>query len=158
MVTARRAEATDGCRLCRKPSVLQDSHVVPEWGYGPLYDDKHRMIALRSGSRRPASADYMQKGIRERLLCKRCETRLSRYEKYARDLLMTRGLVLPPPRRQVVNQADYKPLKLFQLSLLWHHEVTAVHRHGCVTGFRAHHWHTRPLSAYPRHPALAFVG
>src|SRR4029077_15094711 len=39
-----------------------------------------------------------------------------------------------------------------------HHEVTAVHRHGCVTGFRAHHWHTRPLSTYPRHPALAFVG
>jgi hypothetical protein len=119
MVTARRAEATDVCRLCRQPSVLQNSHVIPEWGYGRLYDDKHRMIALRSGGRQPASADYMQKGIRERLLCKRCETRLSRYEKYARDLLMTRGLVLPPPRRQVVNQADYTPFKLFQLSLLW---------------------------------------
>jgi hypothetical protein len=83
-VTARREEATDDCRICRQPSVLQNSHVIPEWGYRRLYDDKHRMIALRSGGRQPASADYMQKGIRERLLCKRCETRLSRYEKYAR--------------------------------------------------------------------------
>jgi hypothetical protein len=78
------------------------------------------MIALRSGGSQPASADYMQKGIREPLLCTRCETHLSRYEKYARDLLMTPArLVLPPPHRQVVNRADYKPFKLFQLSLLW---------------------------------------
>lgn len=78
------------------------------------------MIALRVGGDQPASADYMQKGIRERPLCKTCETRLSRYGKYARDLLMTpERLVLPPPRGQVVNQADYKPFKLFQLSLLW---------------------------------------
>jgi hypothetical protein len=77
-------------------------------------------MVLRAGGDQGASADYMQKGIRERLLCSRCETRLSRYEKYARDLLMTPGrLVLPPSRGQVVNRADYKPFKLFQLSLLW---------------------------------------
>src|SRR5262249_17465490 len=38
---------------------------------------------------------------------------------------MTRGrLVLPPPRRQVVNRADYKPFKLFQLSLLWREHLS----------------------------------
>jgi hypothetical protein len=119
-VTAGREEAADVCRLCRQPSILQNSHVLPEWGYGPLYDNKHRMIALRVGGDQPASAEYMQKGIRERLLCKGCEARLSRHEKYARDLLMARKpLDLPPSRGQVVNQADYTPFKLFQLSLLW---------------------------------------
>src|SRR5262245_27899960 len=121
----KRKRATEDCRLCRQLSVLQNSHVLPEWGYGPLYDNKHRMIALRAGGYRAASADYMQKGIRERLFCKRCETRLSRYEKYARDLLIGRkGLVLPPSRGQVVNRADYKPFKLFQLSLLWRAHVS----------------------------------
>ena len=91
-LAGRGADVTDDCGLCREPSVLQKSHVLPEWGYGPLYDDKHRMIALRSGGSQSASADYMQKGIRERLLCEQCETRLSRYEKYARDLLMTHCL------------------------------------------------------------------
>jgi len=56
-MTASRAEATHICRLCRKPSVLQHSHVLPEWGYHPLYDKKHRMMVLRAGGTQPYATE-----------------------------------------------------------------------------------------------------
>lgn len=116
---AKFVNPTERCGLCHRSSVLRDSHILPEWGYNSLYDEKHRLLVLRSGGAFQPAAEYLQKGIRERLLCQHCETRLSRHERYARDLLTTPGrLALPPHRQGRRNRADYKPFKLFQLSLL----------------------------------------
>lgn len=83
------------CRLCLKRRPLQNSHVLPEWGYESLYDDgKHRFLQLSAtGTRR---AKYMQQGLREPLLCKPCETQFSRYERYARNLLTRPGAMTLP--------------------------------------------------------------
>ncbi|MDP2227375.1 MAG: hypothetical protein Q8J78_07845 [Moraxellaceae bacterium] len=67
----------------------------------------------------------MQKGIRERMLCCECETRISKWERYA-SLAMKEQLPLEAKRiGKVVSirGVDYKNFKLFQLSILWRSSV-----------------------------------
>src|SRR5271165_416682 len=74
------------CRLCGKASQLCRSHIIPEFLYRSLYDNKHRFTIL--------SADgldrYAQRGLNEPLLCRSCETRFAGYERYAADVMRGR--------------------------------------------------------------------
>jgi len=111
------------CRLCCLVRPLANSHILPEWGYGDIYDPRgHRGYALSADP--GVRLGYVRKGIREPLLCLVCEGKLSRYEHYARHLLTdpTR-LVVPPVGQHVPDQAEYRRFKLFQLSILWRAHV-----------------------------------
>ncbi len=55
---------TTTCALCLERP-LRDSHVIPEFLYKSIYDEKHRFYALAVGE----YPGYEQKGIRESLLC-----------------------------------------------------------------------------------------
>ena len=55
------------CRLCLVESELQDSHIISEFQYKPLYDEKHRFFVISSDPRK--NDFYEQKGFREKLLC-----------------------------------------------------------------------------------------
>lgn len=107
------------CSLCREVEDLRRSHVIPEFIYKPLYDEKHRFHVVSTGLVRNRAME--QKGIRENLLCGRCEEQLSRYERYARSVLfagteiLTRGV----PGGVEIPGIDYRKFKLFQLSVLW---------------------------------------
>ncbi len=65
---------------------MRASHIIPEFIYSPIYDDKHRMVLLETDER---YASFQQKGIREHLLCQDCETKVSKWETYARGVLST---------------------------------------------------------------------
>src|SRR3546814_5603951 len=39
------------CALCLLPKPLQDSHIIPEFLYGVMYDDKHRYNVDRKSTR-----------------------------------------------------------------------------------------------------------
>ena len=110
------------CKLCLEARELCRSHVLPEFGLDGLYSDPtrpRRFLAL-SGNPEPHAhgVKIEQKGLRERLLCAECETRLSRFETYVSRLLRD-GLSLPTPGTMKRNLADYSLLKSFQFSLLW---------------------------------------
>jgi len=70
---------------------------------------------------------YIQKGIREYLLCQDCETKLSRYEGYAVNVIKS----IPTFERDLSGSfifstnIDYKLFKLFQLSILWRSGVSS---------------------------------
>lgn len=106
------------CALCLEGGVLRDSHIISEFLYSAMYDEKHRFHVVEAGEKYPY---YEQKGYRELLLCQDCETTLSMWETYARGLLM--GGVQLQYRREDnitwVHGIDYQRFKLFQLSLLW---------------------------------------
>jgi hypothetical protein len=112
------------CRLCLKEASLCKSHIIPEFCFKPFYDHAHRYIEItdvKKGKVRKA-----QKGRWERLLCRDCEVRISRLERYARRLFAD---PLPPklPGTQRVRQhhrLTYGPLKLFFLSILWRSSVS----------------------------------
>lgn len=119
------------CRLCFELRPLQNSHIIPEWVYEPLYDKIHRYNVLGSDSGREAS--FSQKGVRERMLCQPCETALSVYEGYARGVLIGgREIEIQRTNGGVdVLGLNYTKFKLFQLSVLWR---AGVARHGFFSG------------------------
>jgi len=107
------------CELCRRDQTLRNSHIIPEWVYKDLYDDKHRINVLSTDARRPKL--FAQKGITEKMLCDDCEQKFSRYENYARKLIKG-GVgvnVIGSDRGVLISGIDYTKLKLFQMSVLW---------------------------------------
>lgn len=104
---------------------MKKSHIIPEFVFKPLYDSKHRFHKIVAD--RGESNTYLQKGMREPLLCLGCEEILSKNEKYVaevfsgkREILLTNvdGLV-------VAEGIDYSKFKLFALSVLWRAGVSS---------------------------------
>jgi len=106
---------------------LRNSHIIPEWVFTDLYDEKHRFNVMSTLPERPRPQE--QKGLRERLLCNDCEQQFSRYERYARGVVKGgEGLtVTRHPGRIEIADIDYEKFKLFQMSVLWRSGI-ASHR------------------------------
>jgi hypothetical protein len=105
---------------------LRKSHVIPEFMFRPLYDEKHRFWRI---SNIPTKQNRIfQKGPREKLLCEQCEQRLSRHESYASDVFFGNAAVKPlrTPTGFLFTDILYKPLKLFFMSLLWRLGTTSI--------------------------------
>jgi len=101
-----------------------NSHIIPEFIYKPLYDEKHRFHVISTYKKKDRPKE--QKGIRERLLCLDCEQHISRYEDYARKVLFggVEISVLNESGGIIVSEIDYNCFKLFQLSILWRASVS----------------------------------
>ncbi len=110
------------CRLCQKEAELRNSHILPEFFYLKLYDELYRTMSLSSNKKER----YIQKGVREYLLCQACETKLSKYEGYAVEVIGNISNFTEDPSRTFVfsTDIDYKLFKLFQLSVLWRSGVS----------------------------------
>jgi hypothetical protein len=111
------------CRLCRKSKPLQDSHIVPEFIYKPLYNAKHQLFGLAGSTK----VKIFQKGVREKLLCRECEQQFSRYENHAARTLFAAGYPFSTSGAfKVFSGLNYEKLKLFFLSLLWRFAETSL--------------------------------
>lgn len=114
------------CALCLQEVQLRRSHIIPEFLYETLYDDKHRLQVLSIIPEQ--SSWHEQKGLRERLLCEACEQRLSVWERYA-SLVLKGGIPLTyQTEGNIVHIAnlDYAQFKLFQISVLWRAGVSSL--------------------------------
>lgn len=113
------------CRLCGLPKPLRWSHIIPEFLYQLLYDDKHSFWALTTRPQDRSRAE--QNGFREYLLCEDCEGRINVYEQYAdRAFNGDAGLRFTPNGQvSVASGLDYKLFKLFQMSILWRASVAS---------------------------------
>lgn len=111
------------CKLCLQESQVENSHIIPEFCFKPLYDEKHRAIQIESESPRKT---LIQKGIREKLLCRSCEQKISIWEKYFSEIWMIDNLYPDDFEESIrwLSGLDYKKLKLFHLSLLWRASVS----------------------------------
>jgi hypothetical protein len=108
------------CRLCQSEGELLFSHIIPEFLYKPIRDEKHRYIGIKLTQEPGGSRVLLQKGIREYLLCGDCEQHLAKYERYAAEVLRKLpDTTREPPGIVRVTGVDYTKLKVFQLSLLW---------------------------------------
>jgi hypothetical protein len=115
-----------GCALCQSESPLQNSHIVPEFFYTQLYDKIHRFQVVPSDPSK--SESLKQKGVRERLLCEKCERKFSRWEKYAKEAFAD-GIGLTIQRTGNIfklSNLDYLTFRLFLLSLLWRMGVSKL--------------------------------
>lgn len=115
------------CELCEVDSALQESHIVPEFLYGDLYDEKHRMIGIHGLGRK--GTQFVQKGIREKLLCFGCEQHLN--DKFEKPFLKAwiESNPLPNPwKTDDVHwiKVNYREFKLFHLSVLFRAGVSTL--------------------------------
>jgi hypothetical protein len=112
------------CALCLRERELRSSHIVPEFAYKPAYDELHRMHAIPSHA--PDENFYLQKGLRDPLLCAECEGFINdNYEKPFHKFWV-QGDQLEKMRaagRNVIDGIDYASFKLFHLSVVWRASV-----------------------------------
>lgn len=110
------------CALCLNDRELCRSHIVPEFAYTPIYDDKHQYRLIGQGR---TQVEMLQKGIREKLLCDECEARFQKLEDYfARYWYHPNPLPTPIPSDGVVlDDLNYEKLKLLLLSIIWRASV-----------------------------------
>ncbi len=104
------------CRLCLQARPLCKSHLLPDFVFEALYDDKHRFYQVAKRSNR-----LRQSGVWERLLCTECEGRFSYYERYAKTVLQGGAGVEYARHSNIVEVSglDYHLFRMFQLSILW---------------------------------------
>jgi hypothetical protein len=113
------------CKLCGNVAQLCNSHIVPEFCYLAAYDNLHRAKKFQA---EPSGEKLLQKGIREHLLCKKCETFLSKIENaFKKYWYGTPALpaVITTPEAAIVG-FDYKTFKLFHLLILWRASVATT--------------------------------
>lgn len=124
------------CRLCQEEKELRRSHIMPDF----FRDDSGLMYPTgKSGTPQPFTQPIdtrpgkrferkqhgyweTRHGMVEYLLCHECEQKFSAHENYAKRFFY--GTSSPirlqlPILSDPVFLADYKQLKLFQLSILW---------------------------------------
>lgn len=119
------------CKLCLRERDLKRSHIIPEFMYSGIYDkDPKRFYEIKIEDEE-AKSRIEQKGKREFLLCGECESKLSKYEKYADENLYGKNkngeatLVnrsMSPDGRVFLYEFegfDYASMKLFLDSLIW---------------------------------------
>lgn len=112
------------CRLCNEEKILIKSHIVPEGFYKKIYDEKGRLY-FASQSRN--AFNTMQKGVREKLLCKECDSDLigNKYDKYGieviRDCLHRKTFT--DDEKEIWIGLDYNRFKIFLLSVLWRSHI-----------------------------------
>lgn len=113
------------CKLCDKDKELKKSHIIPEFVYKQLYDEKGRFHVLSTLEQRPRPLE--QKGIREKLLCNECEQQLSIYEKYAREIILGGESFIVRQHGNLLHLSDinYHKFKLFLLSILWRSSISS---------------------------------
>lgn len=114
------------CRLCKEDRSLRKSHIIPEFFYQPIYDSKHHLPVYKSG-KLVKGRSPLQKGIREKLMCECCEQKLSRNEKYMREVVFggTEIGIQKFQDRLVLSDLDYTKVRLFFLSLIWRMSVAS---------------------------------
>jgi hypothetical protein len=114
------------CKLCLKERELEYSHIIPEYFYTPMYDENHRFMEISPQSEK--AIKFNQKGVREFLLCKECENKFSKYERYVSQFFYHKEItgIKQDNRSFVFQDVDYTFMKLFQLSILWRAAVTKL--------------------------------
>lgn len=114
------------CKLCQKAAKLRDSHVIPEFCYSPIYDEKHRFNVV--GNVRSTRQRNLQRGLREYLLCGPCEQKIGNWETYVSHIF--NGIVKVSGSRSgetiSLGGLQYAPLKLFLVSLLWRAGISTL--------------------------------
>src|SRR6266496_1642977 len=123
------------CRLCQTEKEVRRSHILPDF----FRDNSALMYPTgKSGNPQPftqpihthSGKRYQRKqhgywearhGMVEKLLCHECEQKFSALEDYAKRFFYgsSNPIRLQLPFNEDSFVADYKKLKLFQLSILW---------------------------------------
>lgn len=105
---------------------MHNSHIIPEFEFKLMYDEKHRFLVASSDSTIPEK--LAQKGFREYLLCYDCEQKFSKWESYTRNVLYGNEASLEAQigSHLVVGDIEYASFKLYLMSLIWRMGISSL--------------------------------
>jgi hypothetical protein len=120
------------CKLCQKEENLIKAHIIPDFMYKDIYDEKHLFHKLhlsdRSKDSKIPTGEYDSQ-----ILCANCDNSIiGKLESYAAEIFETGGSA----RSAVLHYKDigadvlhtkdieYTKFKLFLLSILWRSSIT----------------------------------
>lgn len=115
------------CRLCHQEHELRNSHIVPEFLYGGLYNQKNHLMAINGRGRQGWKP--LQQGIREKLFCEACEQHFNEYceKPFRRQWCGISPLPNPWTEPEIIwLTVDYSSFKLFHLSILFRASVSSL--------------------------------
>ena len=111
------------CKLCGQVRQLRKSHIVPEFCFRSLYNEKHKFIQL---SNDPCDRTITRpQGLYDLLLCGECEARMAVYENYFKSLISDGNLDQDLNENIIkVTGVDSDQLKFFTVSVIWRYYVS----------------------------------
>lgn len=111
-------KVTGDCKLCTRRRELCNSHIIPEFMWRPIYDEKSRALALNGAT---GKKRLLQKGLREYMLCRDCEDILQKDETWFSNYWFQKRPLPNPVEGQYVDLTgfDFEPFFRFHLSILW---------------------------------------
>ena len=118
------------CKLCGRDNVtLRFSHIIPEFAYKPVYDANHRFIDFTEDPK--SGAKFVQKGVREYLLCGDCEVLLSRYENDLSDFVINFFVTKNNVNKiygphTLITKIKYDSIKIGILSIIYRMSVSRL--------------------------------
>lgn len=121
------------CKLClREKELIGKSHIVPDFMYKELFDEKHSLISFKTLT--PQSGRSVFNGEYEGdILCRDCDNKIiGKLESYASQILYGGPLgvkmqnFIKPDGLEFTETTglDYPKFKLFLLSVLWRASIS----------------------------------
>lgn len=97
-----------------------------------MYDEKNRFMQISTVQ--DEKTKYYQKGVREYLLCDKCEQQISKYERFVSQTYYYKEAkdIQQNDKVFVANNVHYSLMKLFQLSILWRASISSLEIFGDV--------------------------
>ena len=113
------------CHLCQRDSELRESHIIPRSIIKMVRDKSlnNRFYELKDGQDR-----IIQDGPKEYLLCDGCEQKIAFYEQYFKEAVhfSRHGTEKKHDgKRLLIENLDYRKMKLFFLSILWRMSISS---------------------------------
>ena len=121
------------CKLCDRERELIQSHIIPDWAYGPAMANTG--YALKIGFGMSAKGLPVETGVFDKgLNCAACEKHFDNPERYAKAFLLDTDWASPafrhpdaPDQAHLLIAADATLLWRFFVGLLW--KMSATNRH-----------------------------
>ncbi len=115
------------CRLCNKERELRESHIVPKFMYAELKNNNRQILAINGSGKRGRT--LVQDGAKEHLFCEDCEQHFNKHFETPFRKYWIETPPLPDPWNDDNPRwiaTDYKPFKLFHLSILFRASVSTL--------------------------------
>lgn len=129
------------CKLCLfQKDLIKKSHIFSEFLYTDFYDENHKMLSFapKNLNEKNSRIKRISKGEYEcGILCSDCEIIISKYESYARKILLGGSFQinekpiykhfknLKDQEITQISNVDYSNFKLFILSLIWRASISS---------------------------------
>lgn len=117
------------CKLCQHEKMLIDAHIIPKFFFRYLYPNEkiegQSLLLVNSSGGRVLNSRVGP--YDKNILCQECDNEIGRFDDYAKKVFIDKWPTVSAndDKVTILQNIDYKRLKLFFLSLLWRASISS---------------------------------